>query len=341
MLTAPAAAGPEPRAHALAVAELTVRRNAKREADRARIHARVVHPIDTPYLVQDPLVRRDSRLISAVTMFRLLVVAVIAHAAAIVVLALISSVMGQSSSHQEGERVSVRIAEALAPPEEEPAPVAPLPTVEGPVRPEFSPEPTEPAAAEPAEPAPADEPPTEEPAEAAAEEVPRRIVGLSLESTVTGSGPAFAVGTSRMGKTERRAKDPKVASRAPTGRAVGTGTGAGNRPKPPEVREQRAASRIPTRDAKFIKPRRLAPNRPAYPPTLKAQGIEGNVMVRVQVAEDGRVTSVTVVQSSGHSAFDNTARRAARAERFAPATRDGKPVPYTLTYSYRFRIDEH
>ena len=35
------------------------------------------------------------------------------------------------------------------------------------------------------------------------------------------------------------------------------------------------------------------------------------------------------------------ARMAALRESFSPATRDGKGVPYTLSYSYRFRIEEN
>jgi protein TonB len=343
MLSACHAATPVLGRQMAVVTQLTTRRSARRQADRARIHARVVHPIDTPHLTPDPLVHRESRLISVVTTFRLLIAALVVHAGAILLLALISNVVGQSSQYQAPERMRVRITEEVVPTEEEPPPVAALPTVEGPVRPDFSPAPTEPAAADPPKPPPMHEPPTSEPAdpnEPPPEQLPRRIVGLSLESTVTGSGPAFAVGTSRRGKTERRAKDPKVASRAPTGQGTGTGAGTGNRPSRPEVREQREASRIPSRDAEFKKPRRLTPNRPPYPPTLKAQGIEGDVTMRVQIAEDGRVEHVSVIRSSGHQAFDDTARRAARAERFAPATRDGKPVPFTLTYSYRFRIDE-
>jgi TonB family protein len=84
----------------------------------------------------------------------------------------------------------------------------------------------------------------------------------------------------------------------------------------------------------------LKPNRPEFPATLKAQGIEGDVTVRVDIAASGDVTSVTIVRSSGYPAFDDAAKRAAASERFAPAIRDGNPVPFSLSYSYRFRIEE-
>jgi TonB family protein len=100
------------------------------------------------------------------------------------------------------------------------------------------------------------------------------------------------------------------------------------------------ASHIPTRDTQFEKPKRLKPNRPAFPPALKAQGVQGDVVVRVDIAASGQVTSVTIVSSSGYPAFDDAAKQAAASERFAPARRDGIAVPFTLSYSYRFRIEE-
>jgi TonB family protein len=103
---------------------------------------------------------------------------------------------------------------------------------------------------------------------------------------------------------------------------------------------QRAATNIPTRDAQFEKPKRMRQNEPAYPATLKAQGIEGDVTVSVSIDAGGQVTGVSIVQSSGQAAFDQAAQQAARAERFSPAVRDGQPVAFTLTYSYRFRIQD-
>ena len=333
-------AKPEPNPGALA-AVLHAKRSEKRVADRARIHARVLHPIDTPHRMRDPLVHRESRLLSAMAVFRLVVAAIVLHGIAIVVLALVGRFVGVSAAVQPVERVEVRIAEDPLPPRDEPPPVETQPDVEGPVQPDFAPEPkdteptktSEPArTAQPAKPASTAEEPDET--------VPRTI-GLSLESTVTGSGPDFATGTSRMGRTEKTAKDPNEARREPTGTGTGAGTGAGNRAEQPKARDtKREASRIPTRDVVFVPPKRLTPSRPPYPPTLKTQGIEGDVVVRVQIAADGSVSSVSIVQSSGHAAFDATARQAARAERFSPATRDGEAIPYSLTYSYRFRIDD-
>jgi protein TonB len=268
-------------------------------------------------------------VISTLTSLRLLVAAVVIHGIVIISLALINRLIGSQPAFGPPERLKVSIVEV-------PAPVPPPPPVEvappetGPVEPEFAPPPVvekrkalpRPVEAQLAPPAP--EVVTPKPA-------PRRIVGLSLESTVQGEGPGFATGTSRMGQTQKSAADPQRAAQAPSGGGPATGT---------DRATQREAARIPTRDTQFEKPKRLRQNDPVYPPTLKAQGIEGDVLLSVSIDAGGRVTGVTIVQSSGHTEFDRAAQQAALEEGFTPALRDGLPVAFTLTYSYRFRIED-
>ena len=47
-----------------------------------------------------------------------------------------------------------------------------------------------------------------------------------------------------------------------------------------------------------------------------------------------------ILKSSGHPELDEAARKAALAESFEPASRDGVAIPYTLSYTYRFRLDD-
>jgi periplasmic protein TonB len=326
MLEAASEVAPPPRQRPV-LARFAGVRNAKRQSTRERIHARVVHPIDTPRLVPDPLERRDSRALSALAAIRIVVSAGVIHAGVIMSFALVGHLVGQQRAYQAPERLIVKIVETAIPPPplvEEP-PIKPAPIV-----PEFEPvtppkKPDTPAK-DPAKTEDAPEP-TEEP-----DPVPRRIVGVSLESTVEGNGPSFATGTSRMGQTDTHAVDPARAQRAPAPAPAAQVT--------PAPGAQRVASHIPTRDTEFEKPKRLRPNRPEFPAALKAQGIEGDVTVRVDIAASGAVTSVTIVRGSGYPAFDEAAKRAAASERFAPAVRDGNPVPFSLSYSYRFRIED-
>lgn len=327
----PAPHGEQPSARR---ASLPSRMNARRQATRERIHAKVVHPIDTPRLISDPLERRESRVSSALTGARVLVGAVAIHGLVIVGFAVVGTLVGKHTVFRQPERLTVNIVEA---PKPEPPPVELPPPVEAPVEPEFQPvsppkkldTPKKPEKVVDAPPPPAPQPVEQAP-------IPRRVVGLNMESTVAGTGPVFAIGTSRMGTTDTHATDPNRAQQpagAPTQQAAVSGPSGATPP-------QRAAAHIPTRDTAFEKPKRLSPIRPEFPATLKAQGMEGDVLVQVDIAVDGRVTTVAIVRSSGHPAFDEAAKRAAAGERFAPATRDGKPVAFTLTYSYRFRIED-
>jgi TonB family protein len=309
-------------------------RSSARQLARERIHARVVHPIDAPRSLADPLVRSESRALSAIAGARLLVAAAILHGVVIVGFALVSRAVGERRAIHPPERLQIRIVEP--PPALPPPPVPEAPKEEAAPVPEFAPL-REPKRADPPPqkapaPAPAAPPPSKD---VTPEPAPRRVVGLSLESTVEGAGPAFATGTSRLGATEQRAADPEQATRR-------TGTAATTTPSvaPTSGAAQRVATHIPTRDAQWVAPVRLRPSKPEFPPTLKAQNLEGDVVVSVDISVRGEVTRITIARGSGYPEFDDAARHAAQAERFSPALRDGKPVPYTLTYTYRFRIED-
>ncbi len=321
-------AGPDThRGRVVRLSRQALERRAGRQASRERIHARVVRPIDSPRLIRDPLERRESRVLSTLTSLRLLVAAVVLHGVIILSFAFINRLIGAQPAFRPGERLKVSIVEVprlvVEPPPREQAPAP-----EGPVQPDFVPPPVVEKPRAPPPPVKAEVLP--EPEVAAAEPGQRRIVGLSLESTVQGEGPAFATGTSRMGRTERSAEDPRRAQEVGDG-VHATDTAAAT---------QRAAANIPTRDTLFEKPKRMRQNEPAYPAALRAQGIEGDVMLSVSIDAGGRVTSVSIVRSSGQAAFDQAAREAALEERFTPAQRDGRSVAFTLTYSYRFRIED-
>ncbi len=321
------------------------RRARLRIASRAVIHNRVVHPIDTPGQLRDPFVRHASPLRSTIAVTRLVVLAVIAHAVTILFFVIVGQALGKDRSFATNDRVQFQIREVppppssprpeaeaedeslLTPPPVEPAPPPPPPPPRSVTAPKPAPQ-RKPRRRTESPPAPVDaaQPEPEPPS------APRKIAGVSQGSTVRGeTGPAFPIGDPRGSPSgtapESEPRPGATARRDPSEADVAA-------PK------QRAASRIPTRDSEFIKPKRLAPSKPKYPPTLRAQGIEGEVLVRVRIGADGEVQSVVIAKSSGHDAFDDTARAAAESERFSPAQRDGRPVPYTLSYTYRFRIDQ-
>ena len=160
------------------------------------------------------------------------------------------------------------------------------------------------------------------PAPAAAPPPPVKVVGLSLESTSeTGQGPAFAVGDTLAGTTATAAARP--------------GPPAGVAPAGPN----RVARGVPRPGSVLSPPRRLREVKPHYPDARRAAGVEADVLLVVSLDATGQVLSVTVGRGGGDAAFDESARAAAREERFSPALRDGVPVPTTFSFTTHFRLD--
>ena len=88
-----------------------------------------------------------------------------------------------------------------------------------------------------------------------------------------------------------------------------------------------------------VAPQVIARPKPTYPATLKAQGIEGDVVLEVRIDARGAIVAVRVVRGANEKAFNEAAVAAARSARYGPATERGKAIPYTLTYTVKFRID--
>ena len=65
---------------------------------------------------------------------------------------------------------------------------------------------------------------------------------------------------------------------------------------------------------------------PIYPIAAKAEGIEGNVVVRYGVTIDGRVINARVDSAEPPGLFEEAALTAVRSWRYNPALRDGEPV---------------
>jgi len=179
-------------------------------------------------------------------------------------------------------------------------------------------------------------PKIEEPPKEPEKKPPPRIVGLSFESTVgegDGNGPAFAVGNTRLGETDKiAAKKEDVPSERP---APVHGT------EKPTTANQ-AATRIPSKGVTMVgaKYRNGQQIKPVYPPTLKAQGVESDVEVLVFIDATGKVTNVKILHESPYPEFNEAAKKAALAQPWEPATRNGEPMPWTQKYAYRFRLTD-
>ncbi len=76
---------------------------------------------------------------------------------------------------------------------------------------------------------------------------------------------------------------------------------------------------------------------PSYPPSLSQKGIEGYVIVRFDVMQDGGVDNVSITASS-HRGFERHAIAAAQRFRYKARVVDGVPQ-VTTGVRYRFRFE--
>lgn len=76
-----------------------------------------------------------------------------------------------------------------------------------------------------------------------------------------------------------------------------------------------------------------------YPPDLWERQVEGTVVLRLHLDEQGSVLpdSTRVSETSGYPALDSAAVRAVPDMRFSPARRDGQPVATTFLQPVHFR----
>jgi len=300
-------------------APLPERRRAARRRARAVVARRAHTRLSPEQRARDPLpVLRPARRASRVAIGAAFVAGSLAVHAALVLGSLVG---GAEPGRRERVRQEVKIevleTKVLPPP---PPVVTPEPERPAPRPPRL-------VRLEPPPPAPPRQPlPDKAP--------PPRVVGLSLESTVEGGGgPAFGVGNTRLGATAERAAPP---SEAPADAATGGATAAA----PARPGANRAASNLPLAGVRYTLPRRRREVKPRYPATLQSQGIEAQVTLMIALDETGKVTGVKVVREAPYPEFDEEARKAALAEEWEPATRDGIPIPYTVSFVARFRLED-
>ena len=143
---------------------------------------------------------------------------------------------------------------------------------------------------------------------------PRRFA-VSLEATIPGGG--IAVPTAPPGS-------------APALRATPGGTS--------DRADAPAFSTEPDSSPSLIAQPGADEMRALYPDAARRAGLEGDVRLELEVSASGEVTGSRVVRSAGNG-FDEVAQRLVRRFRFRPATRGGKPVPATVAWTYKFRLE--
>lgn len=121
-------------------------------------------------------------------------------------------------------------------------------------------------------------------------------------------------------------------------------------PAPPKAPTTRPSTATPTRAVPAVAP--AAPSAPAaapaaspsyrslsapeYPAEAKAAGIEGTTLLRLGIDASGRVRTIDIDVSSGHSALDGAASDAVERWTFNPATSDGRAIDSQIRVPVQF-----
>lgn len=77
-----------------------------------------------------------------------------------------------------------------------------------------------------------------------------------------------------------------------------------------------------------------------YPVSAKASGVEGFVLVKVLVAENGSVQDVQLVESEPKGFFEESALRSIRQWRFDPGMKNGKTMALWSSQKIVFSLEE-
>ncbi len=101
------------------------------------------------------------------------------------------------------------------------------------------------------------------------------------------------------------------------------GTQAGKGP----IEQQQAAWRNP-------------PRPPEYPPLARRRAQEGEVLLRLDLDTQGRVTAAQVLQSSGYPLLDRAALAAGSGWHLLPARINGVAVASYVRIPVQFRLDQ-
>ena len=78
---------------------------------------------------------------------------------------------------------------------------------------------------------------------------------------------------------------------------------------------------------------------PAYPLSARRRGIEGTVIIRAQIHDNGHCHHVTIKKSSGHPLLDKAALDAVRDWRFVPARRGSQVITAWVDVPITFRLN--
>lgn len=149
------------------------------------------------------------------------------------------------------------------------------------------------------------------------------------------SAPRVSVSTSAMSVVATdnpyaSSNESASSSAAESSSAASSNNGGGNTP----------SSGSKGKGGGIIPPSILSKTEPSYPQSARQEGLEGAVILKIEILENGRAGNISVSRSSGHDSLDNAAIAALREWRFTPAKdRDsGHAITCYTTLPIAFRL---
>lgn len=107
-------------------------------------------------------------------------------------------------------------------------------------------------------------------------------------------------------------------------------------PAPEPVKESKPAAPVQMSELSVGCSNRPEPN---YPAASRRMGEQGSVKLRVELDEEGHISSVKVVESSGHPRLDNAGVNTIKSWKCEAATRDGRPARAVATQVFDFKLE--
>jgi len=88
----------------------------------------------------------------------------------------------------------------------------------------------------------------------------------------------------------------------------------------------------------FVQPKYAENPKPIYPQEARKKGYEGEVVLRVEVLQNGRVGQIDVKKSSGYELLDRSALATVKQWKFVPAQKGEKTIPLWVNIPVKFQL---
>jgi TonB family protein len=107
-------------------------------------------------------------------------------------------------------------------------------------------------------------------------------------------------------------------------------------PPPPQQAASSSTAAINRISEAVAKPNLVSSVPPVYPALARAAGVQGTVVLQVEISTEGRVQNVSVM--SGHALLNDAAIQAVRQWTYKPFVLNGQAIPVTTTATVNFTL---